>query len=226
MANIYGHDFYEIPSNPSISTSANFANDIKFSIEQPGSAYISGKNSYISIGFQIVMTREDGTPHTLEPIVNSGPRTAPTHISIPYLAPNPLAVLFQNISCNVNNNELTNYQQVGQTSTLYRYMFESESENRSCNSTNSILPMSTDDTTPGAICNDSDLLFAKIGGVAGGGDANLIAFRKLFSKRMIYALKNLYNFDKYNTDKLNLQIPLPLFFSNDLIYVGSNGKLI
>ena len=192
MSNLYGNDFFEISPSPAISTSANFNNDIKFNIEQPTSAYISGKNSYISIGLQIVMTREDGTSHTLEPIINTGTRAIPTAISIPYLTQNPCAALFQNISCNVNNNDLTNFQQAPQTNTLYRMLYESDSENKTCNSTNSIIPMTTDDTdtTLGAICNDADLLFANIGGNAGAADINLIAFRKLFNKRMIWALKN------------------------------------
>ena len=45
MSDVYGHDFFEIsPStSTSISSTANFANDIKFTIEQPPSVYINGK---------------------------------------------------------------------------------------------------------------------------------------------------------------------------------------
>ena len=58
-----GYDFFEIPSNPSVSSSVNFTNNISFTIDQPTDAYISGTKSYISLGLQIVMTREDNTPH-------------------------------------------------------------------------------------------------------------------------------------------------------------------
>ena len=124
MASVYGYDFIEVSSSPSISSSSAFNNDIKFQIEQPTNAYISGKNSYASIGLQIVMVREDGTTtKPLEPIINAGTRAVPTRISVPYLCQNPAGAFFQNIACSVNNNELTNYQQAPQTSTLYRMLY-------------------------------------------------------------------------------------------------------
>ena len=115
MTSVYGYDFLEISTTPNISSSSNFNNDIKVSIEQPVSAYISGKNTYAEVTVQIVMTREDSTVHPLEPIINSGTRALPTAISIPYICPNPCAALFQNISCTINNNESSNYQQAAQT---------------------------------------------------------------------------------------------------------------
>ena len=220
MASVYGYDFIEVSSSPSISSSSTFNNDIKFQIEQPTSSYISGKNSYASIGLQIVMTRADNTNHTLEPIINAGTRAVPTTISVPYLSQNPCGAFFQNIACSVNNNELTNYQQAPQTSTLYRMLYESPNEEKSVNCTNAIIPMDSDDMSvaTGAIYNDFSSLETKIGVTAGN-------LTQLFSKRMIWALKNQYNFDKSNTNKLNFQLPLPLFYTNDLIYVGSNGKI-
>ena len=220
MASVYGYDFIEVSSSPSISSSSTFNNDIKFQIEQPTSAYISGKNSYASIGLQIVMTRSDSTTHTLEPIINAGTRAVPTCISVPYICQNPGSAFFQNIACSVNNNELTNYQQAPQTSTLYRMLYESPNEEKSVNCTNGIIPMDSDDMSVavGTIYNDYTSLAAKMG----SGEN---ALGGLFSKRMIWALKNQYNFDKSNTNKLNFQLPLPLFYTNDLIYVGSNGKI-
>ena len=35
----------------------------------------------------------------------------------------------------------------------------------------------------------------------------------------------MFAFDRYNTKKISFQIPVPLFYTNDLIYVGSNGKI-
>ena len=175
------------------------------------------------------MTREDSSVHPLEPIINSGTRALPTAISIPYICPNPCAALFQTISCTINNNESSNYQQAAQTNTLYKMLYESELEEKTCNSTNAIIPMSVDDTdvTVGTIYDKAAKIGADLGVdvSVGNNGVNIAAFQKLFSKRMIWALKNQYNFDKYNTNKLNFQLPIPLFYTNDLIYVGSNGKI-
>ena len=218
-----GYDFFEIPSNPSVSSSVNFTNNISFTIDQPTDAYISGTKSYISLGLQIVMTREDNTQHPLEPIINTATanaRITPLIISVPYITPNPCGALFQNVSCSVNNNELTNYQNPAQTNTLYRMLYESEAEQRTVNSTNAIIPMSQDDlgTTAYATTDMTGALEAQLGANAGTLAGKL-------SKRMIYALKNQYNFNKRTTNKLNFQVPCPLFYSNDLIYVGSNGNI-
>ena len=51
-------------------------------------------------------------------------------------------------------------------------------------------------------------------------------FEDLFSKHMIYALKNQCGFDKANINRLNFQVTIPLFYQDQLIYVGSNGKII
>ena len=223
MSSIIGYDFMEIVPSPAVTSSAQFNNDIKFTIEQPTDAYISGKNSYISLGVQIIMTREDNTQTTLEPIVNSGTRLLPTAISVPYICQNPGGALFQNISCTVNNTDITNYQQAQQTNTLYRMLYESQEEEKTTNSLNAIIPMSLDDVSvqTGVVYDKAYELGRKIGVAAG----NLAAFALLFTKRMTWALKNQYNFDKYNTNKLTFQVPIPLFFTNDLIYVGSNGKI-
>ena len=43
------------------------------------------------------MTREDGSQHPLEPIINGGTRFAPTAISVPYLCNNPAGAFYKYI---------------------------------------------------------------------------------------------------------------------------------
>ena len=40
------------------------------------------------------MIREDGTAHTLEPIINTGTRAQPTAISVPNIRQNPSTAFF------------------------------------------------------------------------------------------------------------------------------------
>ena len=47
----------------------------------------------------------------------------------------------------------------------------------------------------------------------------------LFSSHMVWALKNnQFNFDKSCTNRINFQIPLPLFYSDELLHFGTDGK--
>ena len=219
---VYGNDFLEIPSNPCISTSTKFTNSVKFVIDQPSNCYISGKNSYVSLGLNISYCREDNKLYPLEPLINTGTRLIPESISIPYLSSNPVGSLFQSVTCSVNNKEnITNYSMFPQTTTLYRYMIESENEQKTVSSTNSINPLNTEDidVSVGSVCDN----FLTIGRDLGCNPAN--GLQNLFTKHMIYALKQQYNFNKKNTNILTMQVPISLFQQDSLIYVGSNGKI-
>ena len=120
---------FEIPSNPSISSSSNFNGDITFQIDQPSEqCYIVGKQSYLSLQLQITMSREEGTAWLVMPIVNSGNRLQPTALSVPYICTNPAGALFQNVSCYVKGTQISNFQYAQHTNTLYRMLYESEEE--------------------------------------------------------------------------------------------------
>ena len=91
----YGYDMLEMVASPCISASTTFGGDITFPINQPGNnVYIVVKQSYISAQLSIVMTREDGSQHPLEPIINDGTRVTPTIISVPYLCNNHAGAFF------------------------------------------------------------------------------------------------------------------------------------
>ena len=56
------------------------------------------------------MTREDGSQHPLEPIINDNPRVSPAIISVPYLCNNLAGALFQNMTCYVKGEQIINFQ--------------------------------------------------------------------------------------------------------------------
>ena len=61
-------------------------------------------------------------------------------------------------------------------------------------------------------------------GVTAG--ANTTSFGALFSKRMIWALKHqMYNFDKKNINRLNIQIPITLFYCDELLHFGVGKRV-
>ena len=101
-------------------------------------------------------------------------------------------------------------------------LYESKEEQKSVNSLNAINPVSLDDIDITANLSNYDgaaKLAAKIGATGDISD--------LFTSHMVWALKNnQFNFDKYCTNRINFQIPLPLFYSDELLHFGTeNVKL-
>ena len=219
-----GTDLLECSSTPTISSSVNFSGDVSFNLTNPGeNCYIIGKQSYISIQLQIVQVREDGTTLTpLEPIINAGTgnlRATPTAISIPYLCQNPAGALFQNVACYLKGQQISNHQYAETTNTLYRMLYESKHEQDTVLSTNKITPPSINDmdSTLGVTYDGANILAAKVG-------ANANSLNALFSRHMLWAIKNgQYNFDKYTTNRINFQIPVSLFYADEMLHFGNDG---
>ena len=84
------------------------------------------------------MTREDGSQHSLEPIINDSPRVTPAMISVPYLCNNPAGALFQNMTCYVKGEQIINFQYAQSDTTLYRMLYETKEKQKTVNSTNDI----------------------------------------------------------------------------------------
>ena len=97
-------------------------------------------------------------------------------------------------------------------------LYESPQEQQTVNSTNAINPLSSDDvlSNTGIIYNNVGNVAAKIGCAA----ANITG---TFTNHMCWAMKNQFNFDKSMTNRINLQIPCPLFYSDELLHFGSDG---
>ena len=222
----YSYSMLEVPPTPAITSAPSFNGDIRFTINQPSQeCYIVGKSSYISIQLQIIQTREDNTAHNLEPIINAGAnRAGGTAISVPYLCPSPCSALFQNLSCYVKGEQISNHQNAQSVIPLYRMLYESYDEQNTVNSTNAIIPMALDDTqtTVGVQYADAVKVLVNLGILAAGA-VPTIAQLGMFSRRMLYAFKNQYNFDKNQTNRINMQIPFSLFYSDDLIHLGSGA---
>ena len=219
----YGYDMLEVPSVPSVSSSTNIGgNNIRFVCESSENTVFNGKNSYLAVQLQIVQVREDGSPHPLEPIINTGTRANPTAISVPHLSPNPVAVIIDNMKAVLKGVEINNIQFASTTNSIYRTLFESKLEQDTTCSLSAIKPMSIDDsrTNVGVIYDD----YVKLSRDLAITSPDTLG--PLLSKRMIWALKNqMYNFDKQNINKLTLQIPLPLFYCDELISIGAGERL-
>ena len=67
-----------------------------------------------------------------------GNKAGATLISIPYISPNPGACLFQAVSCDIGEENMSNTQNIAQTNTLYRSLYESKTEQETVNATNPI----------------------------------------------------------------------------------------
>ena len=102
------------------------------------------------------------------------------------------------------------------TNTLYRMLYEIKQEQATVLSTNSINPPAMEDMC--VIYTDAQLLANALSSTAPPNKS------ALFSKHMIWALKyGQYNFNKYNKNGINFQIPVSLFYSDEMLHFGSDG---
>jgi len=199
--------------------------DVTFNVSHDSQTYIVPKLSYISAQIQIVMTREDGSQHPLERIINTGTRANRTCGSVPYLAPNVGHCLWENSTTNLKSSTIINYQNTGSNHTLYRMLYESKSEQLTVNSTNPINILSPQDVdvTPFTFYKNAVKLATNLG-VQGGA---INTFTQLLSPHMVWALeKSQYNFDKCMTNRVNFQVPSELFLIDELLHVGSGNLQI
>ena len=137
---------------------------------------------------------------------------------MPYLSNNPGGVLFDTIKCNFRTNQIINLQNAGSVNTMYRMLYETKSEQQSVYSTNAISPLSIEDSavTTGVIYDDYVAVGTKLGLAAP------FTLNDNFSKHMIWALKNnQFNFDKQNRSRINIQVPVSLFYCDELLYFGN-----
>ena len=155
-----GYGFDEIYSNPQLS-GGTIPTELTFTISQSPDKAIIGKNCFFQMRVSIIQTNETGNTAQngpLSPIINTGTRALPTSISIPYLSQNPGICFFNNASCSVGTTMISQIQNLQQTNTLYRTLFESKTEQNYVYSQNSIQPLSLDDiditVTPAGDTND------------------------------------------------------------------------
>ena len=221
-----GYGFDEILSSPQL-TGSRLPTEISFSIPQSPEKWIVGKNSYISMKLNITMTNEDGDVGPLRPIVNAGTRTAPTNISIPYLSVNPGITFFNNGICNVDSKQISLIPELQQTNTLYRMLFESTTENKTVNAQNSLTPPNIDDvSTKTCMYEDMFRLSQKINPAAENEGITPDLSSKL-TKHMVWALKNQqYNFDNSTENEITMQIPFPLFYADEPLFVGVGKRIV
>ena len=204
----WGYDYTRVRSNTFVSYTG-FNGDIEFNINASESErWISTKNSYLSARLRIVMTDEAGNVSTLQPIVNAGvSRAAATKVSIPYISPNPAGCLFSAVACDIKEENVSLNQNIGQTNTLFRTLYESKSENETINNSNPIKYMNFADvdTTENKGAMLTDYFTGYPNGLTN------------FSGHKLFALKNMMGFNKYYEVEVNTQLMAPLFYSDDMI---------
>ena len=211
----WGYDYSRIRSTGSVNYDS-FNGDIEFNVNASESErWISPKNSYLSIRLRIVQTDETGAAGLLAPIVNIGASKAgATVCSIPYIAPNPGAALFSAISFNIGDDNISNNQNIAQSNTLYRSLYESKLEQETVNSTNPIKYMKIKDTDVVSSVNKAQYLsdYFKSAPNTGYTDANVA-----LTNHKIFALDNMMEFNKYQEIDINTQLLAPIMYSDDLI---------
>jgi len=105
-------------------------------------------------------------------------------------------------------------------------LYESEEEQATTNSTNPIIPMTlTDRGVTAGILYPNYVNLANF--VSSPNTATVANYANQFSNHMIWALKNQMNFNNCATNRINFQLPCPLFFSDELLHFGdSYAKIV
>ena len=119
-----GFAFKEYFSNSTMN-GQGMPTEISFKIPQNADPLI-GKNHYMSIRADIQQIDECGNSTRLQPIINAGTRAAPTSLSFPYIASNPMMALFNSGLCMAGSTTITNLQDMQLTNTVYRALYESK----------------------------------------------------------------------------------------------------
>ena len=195
----------------------NFNSEYVFDMMSESDEYVSIKNSYMSVNMQIFQVSENNAQvdQRLQPIVNQGTRATPTSLAIPYINPNPIANLWQTITADIAGQTICNIQNVAPVNTLYRMLYESRSEQATINSTNKLAVMSLKE-------QDCVQKWGALGYIRDNfsDNANVLAMTNLglnLTSRQVWALDNLYGFNRYNEVEINGQIPCPLGYVDELI---------
>ena len=209
----------------------NFNSEYVFDMMSESDEYISIKNSYMSVNLQVYQFSELAaqTDLRLQPIVNGIDTTTSGHntrqyassISIPYINSNPITNLWQTITADIAGQTICKIQNVAPVKTLYRQMFEAKSEQQTINGTNKLAVMSLKDEDCFAKNSLTNLLdyYSDNVNVLNSTAANGIysSVTAKLTNRQLWAMDNLFGFNRYNEVEVNGQIPCPLGYVDELI---------
>ena len=224
----FGFSYQRVKSSQNFQL-GNFQGEYQFDFMSESEEWISMKNCYISLIVDVIHCNEGGYSanayqNVLQPIVNvssATPKTriTATQISIPYLNQNPLVNFFQMISCDIAGENITYQTNVAAVNTLYRTLYESRAEQPTINSTNKLVPMSLTEADcqpnkPSSMLSD---YWADNNNVAGNAGIMANKANISLSNRQIWALGQMYGFNKWNEQQLNGQIPVPLGYCDELL---------
>ena len=224
----FGFSYQRVKSSQNFQL-GNFQGEYQFDFMSESEEWISMKNCYISLIVDVIHCNEGGYSanayqNVLQPIVNASsanPKTriTATQISIPYVNQNPLVNFFQMISCDIAGENITYQTNVAAVNTLYRTLYESRQEQPTINSTNKLVPMSLAEADcqpnkPSSMLSD---YWADNNNVAGAAGIMANKANISLSNRQIWALGQMYGFNKWNEQELNGQIPVPLGYCDELL---------
>lgn len=198
IRNPWGIDYYEVPSNPSVSY-GNFQNEIYFPFTTPSESWVVPRMSYISLKLRIVYCGASAATALL----NSATGSSNNYKCLFYLCNNIVGGLFRSARVLIDGTEISNIQDYGSASTLYNMCFSNQNVESTVDSINKI-----------ELMNSTDMDTILIPTVNATNPATTFRYT---NGREEYAKRCTLIFNSFNENEICANLFLPLFLSENLI---------
>jgi hypothetical protein len=209
----------------------NFTSEIGFEFKTDMNEYIDTLKSFLSVRLRIVQNASataNQNVTSLKPIP-MGDQTIPFVASandfIPYLCKNPVSALFSTGRLSVNDKTISNLSDLSSTNTLIRSVFDSTLTESSINSTNSIVPLSIEDSLVSQVPTTQTLY---TGQAAYGVNANILPIDPTniqYTGHSKYAYNRMGPFKYCVENVLNMNLPFPLFSTYNKDGIPPDNKI-
>ena len=136
---VLGHEFVICKSPQSVQWTS-FTGQIPFIFKTPANKWCKGRECYLAVKLKV--DQVNGVASTAN---NHGPlRTVES--GTPYMSKNPVSTLFTTAKCLVNDKLISNMNELPATNTLFRTCYDTESMQKTVDSTNPVFPQSIAET--------------------------------------------------------------------------------
>ena len=134
-----GYEYVICKSSQSVQWTA-FSGQIPFIFKTPNRKWCKPRECFLAVKLKV--DQVDGLATTAG---NHGPLRAITGCT-PYLSKNPVSTLFTTAKCLVNDKLISNMNELSATNTIFRTVYDTESMQRTIESSNPVIPQSIAET--------------------------------------------------------------------------------
>ena len=139
-----GYEYVICKSSQSVQWSGNFTGQIPFTFKTPNRKWCKPRECYLAVKLRV--DQRDGALNksSLKPISDGNGNFT----CYPYLSKNPVSTLFTTGKVLVNDKLISNMNELSATNTLFKTIYDTRSMQETIESTNPIIPQSSQYTAP------------------------------------------------------------------------------